>query len=189
MTEQINQKQTPPTQPDPARFIPLKPDGGPVDAASLVAPDAKVLSINISETKGVVKLPVPSGEFLEDMGLKGDAHAGAWHRMVSLLAIESYAAMKEKGSGELAIGSFAENLTTQGAVLHRLPVGTRLAIGPTRMEITQIGKECHTGCAIRQLVGDCVMPREGVFAKILSGGTIHPGDPIRLIPSDEADQT
>lgn len=186
MTEQINQDQT--LQPAQARFIPLRRDGAPVNAAELVAPDARVLSINISETKGVVKTPVAEGEFLEEMGLKGDAHAGAWHRMVSLLAIESYAAMAEKGSGELAIGSFAENLTTQGVVLHRLPVGTRLAIGPTRMEITQIGKECHTGCAIRQLVGDCVMPREGVFAKILKGGIIHPGDAIRLITTDEADQ-
>lgn len=151
-----------------------------VDVRSLVAADAAVVSVNISETKGVVKDPIAQGEFLEELGLKGDAHAGAWHRMVSLLALESYDRMKTGGSGELAIGSFAENLTTKGIVLHKLPVGTRLAIGETIHEVTQIGKECHTGCAIRQLVGDCVMPREGIFTKILKGGVIRPGDAIRL---------
>lgn len=152
----------------------------PIDLSELIADDAAVVSINISETKGVVKDPIAQGEFLEELGLKGDAHSGAWHRMVSLLALESYDRMKKGGSGELAIGSFAENLTTRGIVLHKLPVGTRLAIGETLHEVTQIGKECHTGCAIRQLVGDCVMPREGIFTKILKGGVIRPGDAIRL---------
>lgn len=154
---------------------------GPVDVKALIAPDAAVVSINISETKGVVKNPVAQGELIVDLGLKGDAHAGAWHRMVSLLALESYDRMKTGGSGELAIGSFAENLTTKGIVLHKLPVGTRLAIGETIHEVTQIGKECHTGCAIRQLVGDCVMPREGIFTKLIKGGIIKPGDAIRLL--------
>lgn len=156
-----------------------------VDVNTLVAEDARVLSINISETKGVVKEPVAAGEFLEDLGLKGDAHSGAWHRMVSLLAIESYDAMKKKGADVLAIGSFAENLTTSGIVLHKLPVGTRLIIGETIHEVTQIGKECHTGCAIRNLVGDCVMPREGIFTKIIRGGTIKPGDPIHLADNED----
>lgn len=153
----------------------------PAALARLVAPDAAVVSVNISETKGVVKNPVDQGEFREKLGLVGDAHAGAWHRMVSLLALESYDRMTKGGAGELAIGSFAENLTTRGIVLHKLPIGTRLAIGETLHEVTQIGKECHTGCAIRQLVGDCVMPREGIFTRILKGGTIRPGDAIRLI--------
>ena len=152
-----------------------------VDEITLVAADAAVVSINISETKGVVKNPIAQGEFQVELGLVGDAHSGAWHRMVSLLALESYDRMKTGGSGDLAIGSFAENLTTRGIVLHKLPVGTRLAIGETIHEVTQIGKECHTGCAIRQLVGDCVMPREGIFTKLIKGGVIHPGDAIRLI--------
>lgn len=155
-----------------------------VNPKELIAANAHVLSVNSSETKGVVKEPVSEGEFLEHLGLKGDAHAGDWHRMVSLLAIESYEAMKEQGTGELAIGSFAENLTTKGVVLHKLPVGTRLAIGETIHEVTQIGKQCHTGCAIRNLVGDCVMPREGIFTKIIKGGTIKPGDPIELLSNE-----
>lgn len=155
-----------------------------VNPRDLIATDAHVLSINSSETKGVVKNPVSEGEFLENLGLKGDAHAGDWHRMVSLLAIESYEAMKEQGTGELAIGSFAENLTTKGVVLHKLPVGTQIAIGETIHEVTQIGKQCHTGCAIRNLVGDCVMPREGIFTRIIKGGTIKPGDSIQLISNE-----
>lgn len=151
----------------------------------LITADAQVLSINISETKGVVKEPVFEGQFVEHVGLKGDAHAGDWHRMVSLLAIESYEAMKKQGTGELAIGSFAENLTTKGVVLHKLPVGTQLSIGETIHEVTQIGKQCHTGCAIRNLVGDCVMPREGIFTRIIKGGTIKPGDSIQLLSNED----
>lgn len=151
------------------------------DLEGLVSPEASVLSINISQTKGVVKKPVSEGEFLEELGLKGDAHSGPWHRMVSLLAHESYDRMSQQGAGELAIGSFAENITTTGIELFKLPVGTRLAIGETIHEVTQIGKECHTGCEIRKLVGDCVMPREGIFTKIIVGGIIRPGDAIRLL--------
>lgn len=158
----------------------MKPAKG-IELSKFVSPDAKVLSINISETKGVVKKPIAEGEFLVELGLKDDAHSGPWHRMVSLLAHESYGRMSEKGTGELAIGSFAENITTTGIELFKLPVGTKLAIGETIHEVTQIGKECHTGCEIRQLVGDCVMPREGIFTRILKGGWIRPGDPIRLI--------
>ncbi|PKK39298.1 Molybdenum cofactor biosynthesis protein MoaC [Clostridiaceae bacterium JG1575] len=137
-----------------------------------------VVSVNFSQAKGTVKEPVAKGLFLEGVGLEGDAHAGNWHRMVSLLAIESYA--KRAQTKDLPIGSFAENLTTQGLVLHTLPVGTLLEIGETLQEVTQIGKECHKGCEIRSLVGDCVMPREGIFTRVRRGGTIHPGDAIRV---------
>lgn len=179
-TEHVTENQSQTESSRPLTLDRMKP-GTARDLAAFISPEASVLSINISETKGVVKNPVAEGEFLEELGLKGDAHSGPWHRMVSLLAHESYSRMADKGSGELAIGSFAENITTTGIVLHKLPVGTRLAIGETIQEVTQIGKECHTGCEIRQLVGDCVMPREGIFTKILKGGIIRPGDAVRLI--------
>lgn len=140
--------------------------------------EARVIGINISDKKGVVKTPIEEGEFVEAHGLQDDAHAGAWHRQVSLLAIESYERMRKEDGELFAQGSFAENLTTEGIVLYELPVGTQLEIGETLHEVTQIGKECHTGCQIRKLVGDCVMPREGIFTRVLRGGTIRIGDPI-----------
>ncbi len=143
---------------------------------------AKVLAVNISETKGVVKKPMEKGYFEVNNGLVGDAHAGDWHRQVSLLGQESFDKMnKENLKNELCAGVFAENLTTEGIILYELPVGTKLKIGETEMEVTQIGKDCHTGCAIRQLVGDCVMPREGIFTKVLKAGWIKPGDEIEVI--------
>lgn len=142
---------------------------------------AKVLSLNISDKKGIVKEPVTEIEFVEDFGLKGDAHGGKWHRQVSLLANESIDKMKAQGVEGLDYGKFAENITTEGIVLYELPVGTKLKIGETLHEITQIGKECHHGCAIKQQVGDCVMPREGIFTKVLKGGTVHVGDEIEII--------
>ncbi len=142
---------------------------------------AKILAVNISETKGVVKKPIEKGYFKVEHGLEGDAHAGNWHRQVSLLAQESIDKLdKEKIKG-LCVGVFAENLTTEGIILYELPVGTKLKIGETEMEVTQIGKECHTGCAIRNLVGDCVMPREGIFTKVLKDGWIKAGDEIEVI--------
>ncbi|MDO4535257.1 MAG: MOSC domain-containing protein [Clostridium perfringens] len=141
----------------------------------------KVISINISETKGVVKNPIESGEFKENHGLVGDAHSGNWHRQVSLLAMESIDKMNEAGAKGLTPGKFAENLTTEGLVLYELPVGTKVQIGETLHEVTQIGKECHKGCAIKQLVGDCVMPREGIFTKVLKGGIIKVGDKITVL--------
>lgn len=142
---------------------------------------AKVLAVNISETKGVVKKPIEKGYFKVEHGLEGDAHAGNWHRQVSLLAQESIDKLdKEKIKG-LCVGVFAENITTEGIILYELPVGTKLKIGETEMEVTQIGKECHTGCAIRNLVGDCVMPREGIFTKVLKEGWIKAGDEIEVI--------
>lgn len=141
---------------------------------------ARVIAINISAEKGTVKEPIPEGEFLTDFGLKGDAHAGKWHRQVSLLANESIDKMRQKNLPGLCSGQFAENLTTEHICLHELPVGTRLKIGETLHELTQIGKECHTGCAIRDLVGQCIMPREGVFTRVIRGGWIRTGDPIEL---------
>lgn len=142
---------------------------------------AKVLAVNISETKGVPKEGISEGNFIEDFGIEGDAHAGKWHRQVSLLGIESINKMKASGVEGLTFGKFAENLTTEGIILYNLPVGTKLRIGETIQEVTQIGKECHTGCAIRKLVGDCVMPREGIFTKVLKGGKIKPGDSVQVI--------
>ncbi len=143
--------------------------------------EGKVISINISETKGVVKNPIELGEFKENYGLVGDAHSGNWHRQVSLLAKESINKMNEAGANGLTPGKFAENITTEGLVLYELPVGTKIQIGETLHEVTQIGKECHKGCAIKQLVGDCVMPREGIFTKVLKGGVIKVGDKITVL--------
>ncbi|MEW5817545.1 MAG: MOSC domain-containing protein [Spirochaetota bacterium] len=132
----------------------------------------KILSINISEKKGTQKKPVDKAVVYEEGGLEGDAHAGKWHRQVSLLAKEEIDTMRNRGI-ELTFGDFAENITTEGIELSSLPVGTRLYMGDTILEITQIGKECHHGCAIYQVVGDCVMPRKGVFAKVVKGGIIN----------------
>ena len=137
----------------------------------------KIISLNISSRKGVNKKPVAHAELVLEHGIKGDAHAGKWHRQVSLLAQESIDFMRAKGL-ELAPGDFAENITTEGIDLAALPVGTRLLAGETELEVTQIGKKCHQGCAIFQQVGDCIMPREGIFAKVIRPGTIRPGDRI-----------
>ena len=141
----------------------------------------KVLSINISKEKGVIKKPIKEGLFIEDFGLKGDAHSGKWHRQVSLLGIESFDKMENQGIEGLEPGVFAENITTEGLILYELPIGTKLKIGTTIHEVTQIGKECHTGCAISQKVGKCVMPKEGIFTKVLKGGVIREGDTIEVI--------
>ena len=142
---------------------------------------AKVISVNISEKKGEIKKPIGRGFFKEDNGLENDAHAGKWHRQVSLLAQESIDKMKAQGVENLSSGKFAENITTEGIVLYELPVGTRLKIGEVLMEVTQIGKECHKGCAIRQQVGDCIMPREGIFTRVIEEGWISEGDSITLV--------
>ena len=131
----------------------------------------RILSINISEKKGEQKLPVTRAEIIENHGIAGDAHAGKWHRQISLLANEEIETMRGKGI-DLDYGDFAENITTEGVSLHNLPVGTKLYLGDTVMEVSQIGKECHHGCAIYQAVGDCVMPRKGIFARVLKGGVI-----------------
>lgn len=141
---------------------------------------AKVVSINKSLQKGTVKIPQSEGLFIENFGLKGDAHAGKWHRQVSLLACESIDKMR-KAILSLKEGDFAENITTEGIVLYELPVGTKLQIGETIQEVSQIGKECHKGCAIKNKVGECIMPSEGIFTVVLKGGVVKVGDEIKII--------
>jgi MOSC domain-containing protein YiiM len=146
-----------------------------------------VIAVCRSDKKGERKTPVARVTIREEYGVVGDAHAdSATHRQVSLLAIESIDKMRGKGL-ELQPGDFAENITTEGIDLSRLPIGTRLSIGDeVVLEMTQIGKECHAGCAIRQQIGDCIMPREGIFARVVRGGTVKPGDDIRIIESEGA---
>lgn len=140
---------------------------------------ATVVAVCVSERKGERKKPVASVELRENHGIVGDAHAGDWHRQISLLAEESIAKMRAMG---LAVdsGDFAENITTSGVDLPSLAVGTRLQVGSCLLEVTQIGKECHTRCAIYHQAGDCVMPREGIFARVLTGGSVRAGDAVVL---------
>lgn len=140
---------------------------------------ATVTAVCISEKKGTRKHAVPSIEVKKDHGIVGDAHAGNWHRQISLLADESVDTMRGKGV-ELQPGDFAENILTRGIELKILPVGTVLRVGETRLQVTQIGKECHNDCEIRRLVGTCVMPTQGIFAVVLTEGTIRPGDTISV---------
>lgn len=142
--------------------------------------EASVVAVCISKNKGERKTPVESVVLRENHGIEGDAHAGDWHRQVSLLAQESIKKMQEMGL-DVDSGDFAENLTTRGIHLYSLPIGARLAVGETLLEVTQIGKECHTRCAIYHQAGDCVMPKEGIFAKVLKGGTVKPGDAVRRV--------
>ncbi len=143
---------------------------------------AKVVAINISEKKKTPKKSIPEGKLIENFGFEGDAHAGNWHRQVSLLAKESIERAQGMRTDGLCHGMFAENITTEGIVLHTLPVGTKLKIGGEAvLEITQIGKECHDGCAIKELVGQCIMPKEGIFCKVLTGGTVKAEDEITVL--------
>jgi len=136
-----------------------------------------IVSISTSSEKGAKKIPVESAVLNVDHGIEGDAHAGKWHRQVSLLAEESIEKMRVGGL-EVGYGDFAENITTSGLVLYEIPVGTKLRLGQCLVEVTQIGKECHDRCAIYEAVGDCVMPREGIFARVLCGGEIKKGDEV-----------
>lgn len=142
---------------------------------------AKITSINISTKKGVIKEPVNKVELKIDHGIVGDAHAGNWHRQISMLAKESIQKMKDKGFDHLKFGDFAENITTEGIEVFTLSIGTKLKLGECEVEVTQIGKKCHMGCAIRQTTGDCVMPREGIFVKVLKEGTIKVDDIIEVL--------
>ena len=142
---------------------------------------AKVKDVCISEKKGEQKHPVDEVLLKVDHGIVGDAHAGNWHRQVSLLAAESVAKVQKALNFELKSGDFAENILTEGLELFTLPIGTKLQIGEAVGEVTQIGKECHQGCAIRELAGDCVMPREGIFVKVLKEGKVKAGDEIKVI--------
>ena len=141
---------------------------------------AVVTSVNLSEAKGVSKHPVPEIELRCRHGIVGDAHAGDWHRQVSLLAEESVDTMRADAPMDLPAGAFAENINTRGLALKTLPVGTLLRVGPAILRVTQIGKECHNDCAIKKAVGRCVMPTEGIFATVEREGTVRPGDTIEV---------
>ena len=145
----------------------------------------QIVAVSVSQRKGIKKSNLTECKLLEDEGLDGDAHAGDWHRQVSLLAMESIDKIRGKGL-DVSPGDFAENITTSGLKIWELPLGTRLAVGSEALlEVTQIGKECHDRCAIYHQVGDCVMPREGVFTRVLRGGTIRPGDEVRVLPQTD----
>jgi MOSC domain-containing protein YiiM len=132
----------------------------------------KILSINISDKKGEKKIPIPEAVLKENFGIEGDAHGGDWHRQVSLLAREDVEEMIKKGV-KVTYGDFAENITTEGIDLANLPIGTILNLGEAILEVTQIGKECHEHCAIFRQIGDCVMPRKGIFTRVIQGGKIN----------------
>jgi len=141
----------------------------------------KIVSIAVSSKKGTVKKQVENVRLLEDHGMEGDAHAGKWHRQVSFLAAESIAGAKERGL-DVDFGDFAENIATTGIDWVNIPVGTKFKLGETaQVEITQIGKECHKRCAIYYKAGDCIMPKEGVFARVLKGGDIACGNEIEQL--------
>ena len=152
------------------------------DCAALHLPKGTVRAVCISEKKGIQKHDIGEAYLKEDHGIEGDAHAGKWHRQVSLLAAESVAKVQKALDFQLKSGDFAENILTEGIELFTLPVGTKMKIGESECEVTQIGKECHHGCAIRELAGDCVMPREGIFVKVLKSGSVKTGDTIRILP-------
>jgi len=140
----------------------------------------KIVAVNISEDKGTKKNNIQSCAVLKDHGLKGDAHAGPWHRQVSLLANESIRKMKDMGVN-VGYGDFAENITTEGVDLVHLPVGTEIRIGNSvRLRVTQIGKVCHDRCAIYFQAGDCIMPREGIFGEVIHEGDVKVGDEITI---------
>ena len=140
----------------------------------------KIIAICISEKKGTQKHPVDSVEILEDWGIKEDAHGGKWHRQVSMLSFEKIEEFRARGA-EVDFGAFGENLVVEGFDLKTIPIGTKFSVGDAVLELTQIGKECHSHCAIYKTMGDCIMPREGVFTKVLKGGVIKVGDEINML--------
>ena len=139
-----------------------------------------IKGICVSEKKGKQKQEVYQAELREDWGIAGDAHAGKWHRQVSLLSFEKIEDFRKKGA-EVEFGAFGENLIVEGYDLSRLPIGTRFQVGDAVLRLTQIGKQCHAHCEIYKVMGDCIMPREGVFTEVLKGGHIQPGDEINII--------
>ena len=147
---------------------------------------AHVVSINISSKKGTFKHPLDVAHLKADFGIEGDAHAGNWHRQISLLAQESVDKMAAMGVKDLTPGKFAENITTEGIELFTLPVGTRFLVGEVLLEVTQIGKECHHHCQIYKQVGMCIMPTEGIFSKVITEGTVKAGDEIVVVPEIRA---
>ena len=149
---------------------------------------AVIKAVCISEKKGQQKHPVEEIRLVPRVGIPGDAHAGDWHRQVSLLGAESVAKLQERISIPLFPGAFAENILCEGLCLYQLPVGARLRVGSALCEVTQIGKECHADCAIRQQAGDCVMPREGIFVVVLEEGTAKPGDTVQVLDESASDK-
>ena len=145
---------------------------------------AEVVSVNISEKKGTVKHPVPEIRLKLRHGILGDAHAGDWHRQISMLAEESVDKMRAV-LPQLKAGAFAENINTTGIDLKSLPIGTRLRVGETEVEVTQIGKECHNDCAIKKATGSCVMPTEGIFVIVVKEGTVRKGDPVEILEREQ----
>ncbi|SDF17259.1 MOSC domain-containing protein [Desulfovibrio legallii] len=146
----------------------------------------RIVAVCVSARKGVAKKPVDQAVLVPEHGIEGDAHAGPWHRQVSLLSWQAITAFKARGA-KVANGCFGENLIVDGINLAALPVGTRLAGGGTLLEVTQIGKECHSHCQIFHTMGECIMPTQGIFARVLRGGTLRPGDSLDVLPA-AADQ-
>ena len=146
----------------------------------------KVIAVCTSEAKGFQKKPVSEIEVIEDWGIKGDAHAGKWHRQVSLLSYDKIEEFRARGA-EVADGAFGENIVVEGFDFAKLPVGTKFRCKDVVLELTQIGKKCHSGCEIFKKMGDCIMPREGVFTKVLHGGIIRPGDELVIETEMSAD--
>lgn len=147
----------------------------------------RIHGICISEKKGTQKHGIPEAELVTEWGIQGDAHAGKWHRQVSLLGLEQIEDFRARGA-EVDFGAFGENLIVEGYRFRELPIGTRFQIGDVLLEMTQIGKECHSHCMIYKVMGDCIMPREGVFARVLQGGTVRVGDEITQIPGYPAQE-
>lgn len=139
----------------------------------------KVMAVCISEKKGTQKVRVDEGHFIEEHGIEGDAHAGKWHRQVSLLSYDTIEDFKARGA-EIGNGAFGENIIVQGIDLIHLPIGTRLRCGDILLEVTQIGKECHTHCEIYKKMGECIMPVNGIFTRVLHGGIMKEGDEITV---------
>ena len=148
---------------------------------------AVLRAICVSEQKGTEKRPVPAAELLADWGIGGDAHAGPWHRQVSLLGLGEIEAFRARGA-EAPFGAFGENLIVDGLRMRDLPVGTRLQVGDALLEITQIGKKCHSHCRIYETMGDCIMPREGVFSRVLRGAVIRAGDAVKVLPEEKGSE-
>ena len=144
-----------------------------------------IRGICISTEKGTAKRPVPAAELVENWGLRGDAHAGRWHRQVSLLGLAQIEDFRARGA-DVSFGAFGENLVVEGFHPRTLPVGARLQIGEALLEVTQIGKECHSHCGIYRTMGDCIMPREGIFTRVLRGGPVRVGDTIELLAESPA---
>lgn len=144
----------------------------------------KIIAICISEKRGTQKKRIPEAEFVEDWGIKGDAHAGKWHRQVSLLSHDKIEAFRARGA-EVADGAFGENLVVEGFDFARMAVGTGFRCNDVILELTQIGKECHNGCEIFKKMGDCIMPREGVFTRVLHGGIVREGDELVVLEEKE----